>query len=70
MTVHRRFHGGVPQEFSVLLELDLNTNDSEALLRHCQTFRSESGDKREDRRLEAALRALAEEVERALALRT
>ncbi|WDM57699.1 hypothetical protein K4A76_14575 [Pseudomonas sp. NEEL19] len=42
------------------IELDLNQNDAEALLRHCQTHKPASGDAREDRRLEDALQALAE----------
>lgn len=41
-----------------MIELDLNTNDAEALLRHAEGFKPDSGDKREDRRLEAALAAL------------
>jgi hypothetical protein len=42
------------------VELDLNLNDLEALLRHCHAFIPSSGDKREDRRLADALKALAE----------
>lgn len=42
------------------IELDLNRNDLEALLRHCQSFSPSSGDSREDRRLADALEALAE----------
>lgn len=41
------------------IELDLNTNDAEALLRHAQSFNPETGDAREDRRLSDALRELA-----------
>lgn len=48
------------------IELDLNSNDAEALLRHAQSFNPESGDAREDRRLSDALRALAEQVSTAL----
>ncbi len=44
----------------MLIQLDLNTNEGEALLRHCQTFRPQSGDAREDRRLADALALLAE----------
>ncbi|EMG4287945.1 TPA: DUF2384 domain-containing protein [Pseudomonas aeruginosa] len=43
----------------MLIELDLNTNDSEALLRHCLDFQPSSGDVREDARLADALEALA-----------
>jgi hypothetical protein len=49
-----------------MIELDLNTNDSEALLRHCQSFRPSSSDGREDRRLAEALEALQEALERHL----
>mgnify|MGYP003588673692 CR=1 FL=1 len=42
------------------IELDLNQNDLEALLRHCQSFRPASGDSREDARLGDALEALTE----------
>lgn len=44
----------------MMIELDLNTNDLEALLRHCQNFVPASGDSREDRRLTDALEALRE----------
>lgn len=40
-------------------ELDLNHNDRDALLRHCQTFVPCSGDAREDGRLADALETLA-----------
>jgi hypothetical protein len=49
-----------------MIEMDLNTNDAEALLRHCQGFRPLSGDGREDRRLSEALEALQEALERHL----
>lgn len=42
------------------IELDLNQNDLEALLRHCQSFEPASGDAREDQRLGDALAALQE----------
>jgi len=42
------------------IEFDLNQNDMEALLRHCQAFKPASGDPREDQRLEDALEALQE----------
>ncbi|MBF6032832.1 hypothetical protein H8F23_06170 [Pseudomonas sp. P155] len=38
-----------------MITFDLNTNDAEALLRHAQTFQSDSGDAREDRRMREAL---------------
>lgn len=38
-----------------MIVFDLNTNDSEALLRHVATFRPKSGDAREDARLWDAL---------------
>lgn len=43
-----------------MITFDLNTNDAEALLRHCEQFIPQSGDAREDRRLEDALHTLAE----------
>jgi hypothetical protein len=43
-----------------VIEFDLNTNDSETLLRHCESFVPTGDDPRETRRLEAALQALAE----------
>lgn len=46
------------ERMTIALELDLNHNDAEALLHHCQVFKASSGDAREDRRLEAALDAL------------
>ncbi|WP_336333758.1 hypothetical protein [Pseudomonas putida] len=50
----------------MLIQLNLNTNDCEALLRHCQSFRPDSGDAREDRRLSDALEELAEQVQQYL----
>ena len=50
-----------------MIELDLNTNDKEALLRHCQSFRTASDDPREDHRLADALEALKEALEHDLA---
>lgn len=41
-----------------MIEFDLNSNDAEALLRHCESFKPGSGDPREDRRLENALESL------------
>ena len=43
-----------------MIEFDLNTNDCEALLRHCETFVPTSEDPREARRLQPALEVLAE----------
>ncbi|WP_170929266.1 hypothetical protein [Pseudomonas sp. B8(2017)] len=43
-----------------MITFDLNTNDAEALLRHCEQFIPQSSDAREDRRLEDALLTLAE----------
>ena len=49
----------------MLVEFDLNQNDRDALLRHCQSFVPSSGDIREDRRLADALEVLAEALENA-----
>ncbi|MDH0574219.1 hypothetical protein N7668_23595 [Pseudomonas fulva] len=49
----------------MMIEFDLNTNDAEALLRHCQGFVPATGDPREDRRLQDALEALQEALEKA-----
>ena len=43
----------------MLVELDLNHNDAEALLRHCEEYQPGSGDFREDARLRDALETLA-----------
>ncbi len=43
-----------------MITFDLNTNDSEVLLRHTQAFKPNSGDAREDRRLCEALLDLKE----------
>lgn len=51
------------------IEFDLNQNDLEALLRHCESFKPASGDSRDDRRLEDALEALQEALLTANALR-
>jgi len=45
-----------------MIVLDLNTNDSEALLNHCRTYVPQSGDVREDSRLADALEELAAAV--------
>lgn len=49
----------------MLIQFDLNQNDRDALLRHCQSFRPSSGDPWEDRRVADALEALAEALEAA-----
>ena len=41
-----------------MIVFDLNTNDSEALLRHVETFSPKLGDAREDARLREALTEL------------
>lgn len=43
----------------MLIELELNRNDAEALLRHCSAYHSDAGDYREDSRLADALETLA-----------
>ncbi len=45
-----------------MIVLELNTNDSEALLNHCRTYVPISGDVREDSRLTDALEELADAV--------
>ncbi|WP_445672830.1 hypothetical protein [Pseudomonas inefficax] len=40
------------------IEFDLHQNEVDALLHHCQSHKPDSGDVREDRRLEDALDAL------------
>lgn len=47
------------------IQLDLNHNDRDALLRHCQKFVPNSGDVREDARLADALEVLAAALEEA-----
>jgi hypothetical protein len=43
-----------------MITFDLNTNDAEALLRHVEEFRPNSGDSREDARLREAMHGLKE----------
>ena len=43
----------------MLIELELNTNDAESLLRHCAGYHPNSGDCREGSRLSDAMGALA-----------
>lgn len=47
----------------MFIEFDLNRNDFDALMRHCQTYRPETGDSREDQRLLDALEALLEAMQ-------
>ncbi|MNH14040.1 hypothetical protein D3C79_736280 [compost metagenome] len=47
----------------MLIQFELNTNDREALLRHVREFEPNSGDVREDRRLQDALNELAQALE-------
>lgn len=54
----------------MLIELELNTNDTEALLRHCIGYHPNSGDGREDSRLSDALDTLAEAISDALNVKT
>lgn len=46
----------------MLIELELNRNDAEALLRHCDAYEPNSGDYREDSRLADALETLASAI--------
>lgn len=39
----------------MFIQFDLNRNDFDALMRHCQTHRPSTGDAREDQRLLDAL---------------
>lgn len=43
-----------------MITFDLNTNDAEALLRHVEKFKPNSGDLRDDARLREALQELKE----------
>lgn len=47
-----------------MIQLDLSTNDAEALLHHARTFKPKSSDSREDMRLQDALDDLVEAIER------
>jgi len=49
----------------MLIQFDLNHNDFDALLRHCQTFTPKTDDPREDQRLRDALEALMEAMHEA-----
>ncbi|WP_296186599.1 hypothetical protein [Pseudomonas sp. UBA1879] len=46
----------------MLIELDLNHKDAEALLRHCAQYQQDSGDFREDAKLRDGLEALADAI--------
>ncbi len=48
------------------IELELNLNDAESLLRHCSDCQPGSGDPREDSRLADALEALTFAIEEAM----
>lgn len=52
----------------MLIELDLNNNDADALLRHCKEHQPSQGDFRENARLGEALEALAAAIEDAMSL--
>lgn len=47
----------------MFIEFDLNRNDFDALVRHCQTFSPDTGDAHEDRRLLDALETLLEAMQ-------
>ena len=47
----------------MFIEFDLNRNDFDALMRHCQSHRPNTGDTREDQRLLDALEALSEAMQ-------
>ncbi|WP_156030409.1 hypothetical protein [Pseudomonas sp. WCS374] len=62
-------HSNLARKLRMLVEFDLNQNDMEALLRHCESFQPVSGDIRDDQRLEDALEALREALRVANAAR-
>lgn len=47
----------------MFIEFDLNLNDFDALMRHCQTHRPSTGDAREDQRLLDALETILEAMQ-------
>lgn len=47
----------------MFIEFGLNRNDFDALIRHCQTHRPNTGDTREDQRLLDAFQALVEAMQ-------
>ena len=47
-----------------MIQLDLSTNDAEALLHHARTFKPKSSDPHADMRLQDALDDLVEAIER------
>lgn len=50
----------------MLIQLDLNVNDAEALLRHCAGHEPDTGDFRENARIREALETLAAALEDAM----
>ncbi|MBC3302260.1 DUF2384 domain-containing protein [Pseudomonas sp. SWRI18] len=50
----------------MLVQLDLNVNDADALLRHCTAHEPDTGDFRENARIREALEALAAALEDAM----
>ena len=50
----------------MLIEIDLNTNDAQALLRHCTGHQPNSGDFRENARLGEALETVAAAINDAM----
>lgn len=50
----------------MLIEIDLNTKDAQALLRHCTEHQPNSGDFRENARLREALETLAAAINDAM----
>lgn len=50
-----------------MITFDLNTNDAEALLRHCEADKAKTSDVQEDRRPDSALEELAEALKAHLA---
>lgn len=55
----------VYREVDMLIELELNSNDSAALLQHCAEYRPSTGDFLEDSRLTDALASLADAIKAA-----
>lgn len=43
-------------------KIDLNENDADALLRHCESYKPDSGDPREDARLRDALETIRQAI--------
>jgi hypothetical protein len=53
----------------MLIELELNINDAEALLRHCDAYKPSSGECREDSRLRDALETLASAIREGMGMK-